>query len=158
MKTLHTAILGILLSVPLHADPIDERRKVAVELAEASNVFGYDAASFRRTLAAAMEAEGKKRKVNPEETELLKQAMSEVAATVTRDRMISMFAEGYAKQLSLDELKGVLAFYKSNAGQAFLREQNAIKRETASQSNILVVELVDGCQARLNELKKEKSK
>ncbi len=157
MKTLYIGISSIFLTTALHADSIEERRIVASEIVELSEVNGYDVANFRKSIAIAMDAEGRKRKskVAPEEVELRKKAMEQAAAELTNERLVAVFAEAYAKQLSLEDLEGILAFYKTEPGKALLRERKAINGQKLAQSNILVAELVADSLTRFEELKKE---
>ena len=145
----------MLLANVVHADTLAERREVAIKIVEARNGDTINVEAFRRSCMAKMEEEGKKQNATPEEQEAVKKATSETLASVTRERLVAAMSEGYASRLTLEELKGVLAFYESPAGKALSREQSQINKETSASMNAMVADLVAEITARYDARKKE---
>ena len=140
----------------VHADTISERREVAIKVVEAVRGAEVNVETFRKACMANMEEEAKRHNATPEELRLAMKVAAETTATITREQLVEAMAEGYAVSLSLDELKGVLAFYESPAGKALRREQDRINQETSAQMRILVAGWTKDMTARYDSLKKEK--
>ena len=155
MKLLLLAVACIFLAMTAHADTISERREVAIKVVEALRGAEVNVETFRKTCMTNMEEESKKHHATPEEMKLFRKVGEKAVATVTRERLVEAMAEGYAIRLSLDELKGVLAFYESPSGKALRREQGYINKETEAQMKILVAEMVKDITARYDVQKKE---
>jgi hypothetical protein len=93
-------------------------------------------------------------KLNAKDTELFREAALGAAGTVTADTLIQMTAKAYAKRLSENELKEIIAFYKTDSGKAWVRESVAIEAEKVVQKKAAIAELLREILQRFKESKK----
>jgi hypothetical protein len=154
MKLLHFVITCLFLSMSIHADTIEDRRKVAVEIIEVHKGSEVDIEMFRKSCVDKIVAEAQK-KVSPEDLKNIRKATTETMSTISRAQLVEAMAEGYAARLTLDELKGILSFYNSSAGKALRREQIQINQEMLAQLKNLTGGKGKEAAARYEALKKE---
>lgn len=154
MKLLNIVIPCILLTMTIHANTIAERQELAIKVVEAMHGAEINLETFRNSCMTNMEQELKKHQVSQEDLTLLRKASAETVATITRERFVEAMAMGYAERLTLDELKGVLAFYESPSGKALRREQSEITKDTNARMKMLVAGMIKVVMERYEILKK----
>jgi len=90
-------------------------------------------------------------KLPPEAMEKSK-AMQEKIFALVQDEMSwekrkGDFAQVYAESLTPEEVKGIVAFYKSPAGQAFLNKQPVIMQKTMVMQQKMMMDMMPKIQA-----------
>ncbi len=70
------------------------------------------------------------------------------------DKILELQAQTYASTMSADDLKGLLAFYETTAGQDFLRAQPQLTQGLLSDMNTLVAALKPILVAKVREIVK----
>ena len=99
-------------------------------------------------MMASMVAQGKISQAEGEKSK----AIQEKIFTLVQEEMSwqkrkADFAQIYAESLTPEEVKGITAFYKSPAGQAFLDKQPLIMQKTMVMQQKMMVELMPKIEA-----------
>ena len=154
MKLIQSLLLSISFVSAVHAEPLDEHHKLAVELVVLISTNRPDDTAFRQALTEQIDRVIPQLKLNAKDTELFREAALGAAGTVTADTLIQMTAKAYAKRLSDKELKEIIAFYKTDSGKAWVRESVAIEAEKVVQKKAAIAELLREILQRFKESKK----
>ena len=154
MRLIQSIILSISFVSALHAEPLDEHHKLAVELVVLMSTNRPDDTAFQQALTEQIDRVIPQLKLNAKDTELFREAALGAAGAVTADTLIEMTAKAYAKRLSDKELKEIIAFYKTDSGKAWLRESAAIEAEKVVQKKAAIAELLQEILQRFKESKK----
>lgn len=155
MRLIQSIFLSISFVSAVHAEPLDEHHKLAIELVVLMSINRPDDAAFKQALTEQIDRVIPQLKLNAKDTELFREAALGAAGTVTADTLMEMTAKSYAKRLSDKELKEIIAFYKTDSGKAWLRESAAIEAEKVVQKKAAIAELLQDIRQRFEELKKQ---
>ena len=158
MKQILILSLGLSLVSAARSEPIDQRQRLAVELVELISTNRPSDTDFKQKVAAQIEEVLPRLELSAKDSELFRKAALGAAGSVTVDRMVNSIAKAYAKKLSEPELKGIVDFYKTDAGKAWLRENVSVEAERTAQQKILVAEVLEETLQRFEELKKQEPK
>ena len=118
MRLIQSIILSISFVSALHAEPLDEHHKLAVELVVLISTNRPDDTAFQQALTEQIDRVIPQLKLNAKDTDLFREAALGAAGTVTADTIIQMTANAYANRLSDKELNEIIAFYKTDSGKA----------------------------------------
>ncbi|MDA3924531.1 MAG: DUF2059 domain-containing protein [Kiritimatiellae bacterium] len=72
------------------------------------------------------------------------------------DNMKEEYIALYAETFTLDEMKGIIAFYKTPAGQAFTAKQPELMKRSMEMSQKMMVKVMPKIQAMMEEMMKTK--
>jgi hypothetical protein len=75
-----------------------------------------------------------------------------MAQELSWDKMKEDYITLYADTFTEEELKGVIAFYKSPAGQAFLKKQPELMKRSMEMSQKLMLQVMPKIHAMIKEL------
>ena len=155
MKTIPSLVLILCLIPSLQADPVVERHKLAIELVGLISTNRPDDTTFSQQVADQIDRVIPQLNLSEKDSGLFRQAAIGAAGEIDTDRLIEVIAGAYANKLSAEELKGIIGFYKTDAGKAWLRESAALEAEKTVQKKALVAEVLEDTQRRFKELKKQ---
>lgn len=155
MKPILSLLVSVLFFSAIQAEPLDERRKLAFELVEILAVNVPNDLDFKQALTAQIDGAIPQLNLGAKDSALFREAAMDVAVSITAERLIEMVAMAYAKRLSAKELEDVIAFYKSDSGKAWLREQSAIEAEKVAQKKAAIAEFIEDVKLRFQDLKKQ---
>ncbi len=159
-KMVGIIVAGMALSVVWANAQEDTRRATAEELLNVMNVKESIEQSFAMV-----------KKMIPAQMAQMKQATGEtnIPSNVSSqtDKMMDMMAEElswnklkdgyialYAEIFTDEEMKGLIAFYKSPVGQAFVQKQPEVMKRSMELSQKLMMQIMPKIQAMSKELKK----
>ena len=156
MKTKFSLLVMMCLLLPCaQGEPLSEHHKLALELVELISINRPDEKVFKKQVAEHIEQGIPQLNLNENEAKLFREAAMGATKRVTMDRVTEMIAVAHAKKLSVDELKVIIAFYKSDEGKAWQRQGGAIEVEMKAQMMALVTEVLKETKQRFEELKKQ---
>lgn len=78
--------------------------------------------------------------------------MDMMAQELSWDKMKEDYTTLYADTFTEEELKGIIAFYKSPAGQAFIKKQPELMKRSMEMSQKLMLQVMPKIQAMTKEL------
>ncbi|MBT3296318.1 MAG: DUF2059 domain-containing protein [Verrucomicrobia bacterium] len=160
MPKLAVALLTLALALPLQAappvPPDDTPRRVAAaeKLLDLFNMDQtYDQAMQQAMQMAVSMIDGQD--LPPEEKVNARKAV-EASMTVSMEKfswknMKGIFVEIYSDILSLEELRGLIAFYESPIGQKFLKKQPQLSLATMAKMQLLMKEMMPDLQKAVDE-------
>lgn len=155
MKLALSILLSLYLIPAIQAEPLDESNKLAVKLVELIAAIKPNAMpsaeDFKQSIADQIERTALK--FNPKDSELFREAAQGATAGVDINRVKNVMANAFASKLSAKELKETIAFFKTDAGKAWLRNSVAIKAEMKAQMKVLAAEIVEAIRQRLIKLR-----
>lgn len=137
MKTIRSLIALLLCATTLTAGATEkEQRALAEQVLIAMDMPGTIESSYavmQESMAASIEhlkkatadAEG-----SEQAADSIAQMMTAMAAELSWDKVKDDYITLYAETFDADELKGLLAFYQSEAGQAFVKKQPELMRRS----------------------------
>ena len=141
-------------SAPI-ADP--ERLAIARTLMEATR---SDQAVTQIMKQFSANLGGAMLRVNPDKQQIIQQLINEDLIPIFLAHMHEMnenAAVVYAREFSLDELKGIIAFYQSPVGQKYLQTVPKLVGETMQANRALIIGIAAEATAKLkNDLQKNK--
>ena len=155
MKPILTLLISVLFISAIHAESLDERRKLAVELVGIVAINVPNDLDFKQALTAQIDGVTPQLNLGEKDSALFREAAIDVAGSITAERLIEMVAMAYAKRLSAKELEDVIAFYKSDSGKAWFREQSAIEAEIKVQMKAAIAGYMEDVKLRFKDLKKQ---
>lgn len=155
MKAILSLILIMCLIPSVEADPLAERHKLAVELVDLISTNRPDDRTFKQQVADQIDRVIPQLNLSEKDSGLFREAAIDAAGEVDADRLIEVIAGAYASKLSAKELKGIIDFYKTDAGKAWLRESTEVEAEKTAQKKALVAEVLEDTQRRFKVLKKQ---
>jgi len=110
-------------------------------------------------MMANMAAQGKISASEVEKTQAMQQKlMNLIQEEMSWAKIKVAFVQIYSESLTPDEVKGITAFYKSPAGQAFLDKQPVILQKTMAWQQSLMKDLMPKIQAFVESETKAASK
>jgi len=86
-------------------------------------------------------------KVRARAEKMQEKTMALVEEEMSWEKIKGPMAQVYAESLTPEEVKGITAFYKSPAGQAFLDKQPVIMQKTMAMTQKLMMDLMPKMQA-----------
>ena len=155
MKPILSLFLTLCLMPTVQAEPLDDRHKLAIELVELISINRPVDTAFQQVVIDQIDQVIPQLKLGAKDSELFREAALGTAGRVNADRLIENLAGAYARKLSAEELKGIIEFYKTPAGRAWLRESDAIEAEKTAQKKALIAEVLKETQQRFKELKEQ---
>ena len=160
MPKLAVTLLALALTLPLHAAPAAPPADMPQRVAAAEkllNLFNMDK-TYDQAMQQAMNMA-----VNmidsqdlPAEEKVNARKAVEASMTVSMEKfswknMKGIFVEIYSDVLSLEELRGLIAFYESPIGQKFLKKQPQLSLATMEKMQLLMKEMMPALQKAVDE-------
>jgi hypothetical protein len=149
---------GLLLNAGrANADP-DARRALAEELLAAMNMREAVDKSFamvKQMIPAQMESIKTATGQSSPSSNVVTQAervMETITAELSWAKMKDEYVTLYAETFTEDEMKGIIAFYKSPAGLAFTKKQPQLMQRSMALSQKMMMQLMPKIQALTSEL------
>ena len=155
MKVIFSMVLAVSSLPALGAEALDDRHPLAVELVKliATNI--PDEAAFRKKIMEQVDQVMPQLKLDERDSALFREAALGATETITAEYLIGIAAEAYAKRLTAEELRGVVAFYKSDAGKAWLREKEGIAAERSVSIKAAADAVFEDTKQRFEILKRQ---
>ena len=160
MPKLAVTLLALALTLPLQAaspvPPEDMPQRVAAA-EKLLNLFNmdktYDQAMQQAMNMAVNMIDGQDL---PAEEKVNARKAVEASMTVSMEKfswqnMKGVFVEIYSEVLSLEELRGLIAFYESPIGQKFLKKQPQLSLATMEKMQLLMKEMMPALQKAVDE-------
>ena len=157
-KTIGWMLIGLMLGATAGLAQEDARSALAEELLVAMDMPGSIEKSFammKQMLPAQME------KMNPAAgpaktsanvSEQTAKMMDMMAEALSWDKIKDDYIALYAETFTVEELKDLIAFYKSPAGQAYTRKQPELTRRSVEMSQKLMMQIMPKIQAMAKEM------
>lgn len=137
MKILSTLLIAAALTFSIStqaAPPSDESINQLLEVSKAGKLMDSVWAQMDGFMKSSMQQVTKGKPVNADEQAIMDKQQSKMIAIMkdelSWDKMKEGFVQVYRETFSQDEIDGIIAFYKSPAGQAFIDKQPALMKNT----------------------------
>ena len=150
------AILAALTAVSAHAQE-DPRRAKAEELlivmevpASVEKTFTMLKEMLPAQMAGMKEATGQE-DVPAEATSRTNKMLDMMAEELSWDKMKEDYITVYAETFTEEEMEGIIAFYKSPPGQAFLAKQPVLMKRTMAMTQEVMMRLMPKIKAMAEE-------
>ena len=157
-KTIGWMLIGLMLGATAGLAQEDARSALAEELLVAMDMPGSIEKSFammKQMLPAQMEkmnqAAGPS-KTSANVSEQTTKMMDMMAEALSWDKIKNDYVALYAETFTAAELKDLIAFYKSPAGQAFTKKQPELTRRSVEMSQKLMMQIMPKIQAMTKEM------
>lgn len=136
-RKLLTLLTALLLTLPLaHADDASKRAKIEemFTLTKVNQVFDGMLTQMSAAAKAAADQQAASQNLTPEQQKLTEQFQARTQAIVQQylslDHLKPLIVQVYMDTYTEDEIDGILAFYHSPAGQAFLAKTPQLMTRT----------------------------
>jgi len=159
-KTIAWIAAGMVLSVGAGANGQDaSRRAMAEELLNLMNIQANIEKSFdmiKQMIPAQM---GRMKQATGQTCTLAEvpsrtgKMMDMMAQELSWDKLKDDYITLYAETFSEEEMKGIITFYKSPAGQAFIEKQPELMKRSMELSQKMMIQIMPKIQAMSKELK-----
>jgi hypothetical protein len=151
MKTwIAVVAAGLLVGIQaLAADDLEAKRAEAEKLLGLFNLDKSYDQTVRKAIGLATNMVGAQKMSEQERARAIQAIESSVNVTLERfswTRMKSMFVDIYSEVLSLEELRGLVAFYESPVGRKFIAKQSELTDATMRQMQVLFRDIVPEIQ------------
>jgi uncharacterized protein len=157
-KIIGLIVVGLVLSVGVANAQEASKRAMAEELLNLMNMQENIEKSFammKQMIPAQME----KMKQTTGQTNMPSNVASQtdkmmdmLAAELSWNKMKDNYIILYAETFTEDEMKGIIAFYKSPAGQAFTKKQPELMKRSVELSQKLMMQIMPKIQAMTREM------
>ena len=153
-KIIGLIVVGLVFSVAGGRAQEVSRRALAEELLNVMNVpasIGKTFAMMKQIIPGQMQAMGATNmpaNVSSQRDKMMDMMAQEFTWDKMKDEYIALYAETFTEE----EMKGVIAFYKTPAGQAYLKKQPELMKGTMALSQKLMMKIMPKIQAMTKEL------
>ena len=157
-KTIGWMLIGLMLGATAGLAQEDARSALAEELLVAMDMPGSIEKSFammKQMLPAQMEKMNQaagSAKTSANLSEQTTKMMDMMAEALSWDKIKADYVALYAETFTAAELKDLIAFYKSPAGQAFTKKQPELTRRSVEMSQKLMMQIMPKIQAMTKEM------
>ena len=157
-KTIGWMLIGLMLGATAGLAQEDARSALAEELLVAMDMPGSIEKSFammKQMLPAQMEKMNQaagSAKTSANLSEQTTKMMDMMAEALSWDKIKADYVALYAETFTAAELKDLIAFYKSPAGQAFTQKQPELTRRGVEMSQKLMLQIMPKIQAMAKEM------
>lgn len=157
-KTIGWMLIGLMLGATAGLAQEDARSALAEELLVAMDMPGSIEKSFammKQMLPAQMEKMNQaagSAKTSANLSEQTTKMMDMMAEALSWDKIKADYVALYAETFTAAELKDLIAFYKSPAGQAYTRKQPELTRRSVEMSQKLMMQIMPKIQAMTKEM------
>lgn len=161
MKTLTLVVVGLLAcffaqtseAQNEQSDPskTDDKTTVAKEIVKALNLKELDAETFHKNMLDRIDQQIPQMKIGDEAKKQLRAAMIESLKEITNDRLVEMLAKPYEDKFTIEQLRAIRDFYKSEAGIALLNAHQDLKKSQEEGKRLMTQELYEDFKKRLKD-------
>lgn len=135
--------------------PTEASIRELLELGDAHRLLDGMKAPLDALIAKTMQDAAQGKQITPEKQAILdrmRTKMTDAAGeTLNWDNMLPMYVKVYQESLTQEELNGMIAFYKTPAGQAMIRKMPLIMQNVLGQ----MVSLMKPFQQRIQQIQRE---
>jgi len=111
----------------------EEHGRIARQIADLAEAEGDPERALLDIMAQQTEAIAKRLKLDAQGKQEFDGIVKEVMKDYPAELVMTKFTEAYASTYTTDELKGILAFYETDAGKAFLKKRKTLNSEMTRQ-------------------------
>ena len=157
-KTIGWMVVGLMLGTTVSFAQTDPRPALAEELLVAMDMPGSIEKSFammKQMLPVQMERMNQAAgpaKTSANLSEQTTKMMDMMAEALSWDKIKDDYVALYAETFTAAELKDLIAFYKSPAGQAFTKKQPELTRRGVEMTQKLMMQIMPKIQAMTKEM------
>jgi hypothetical protein len=160
MKKILTLIFAFCVSTAAHAaPPTPESIEKLLKVTQAENMLNAMWPQIDNMMKAAMTQATEGKPVSPEEQKILDgfraKAVSITQSELTMDKMKSMYIDVYSRNLSQEDVNGLISFYESATGKAFVEKMPLIMQSVMAEMPKRLTPMMQGMQKAAEEMKKE---
>lgn len=147
----------LMVVLPAHAEltPKQEKAKLLLELSEAETSIDIMYDQMQQMVSQQVAVMG----VKPDEEAILEgfmqQFVEEMRTTISWEAMLPEFITIYADVYTEAELDGLIAFYQSPVGQAFIEKQPLIMQQSQPLTQELAMQFVPKIQLLITDFKRD---
>ncbi len=130
----------------------DQQKALAEELMNVMNVketIDQSMAMVKQMIPSQMQMAQQgagQKEISPQASEQAMQTMDIIAQEFSYDKIKDDYIRLYSEVFSEDEMKGIIAFYKSPAGQAFLKKQPELMKKSMELSQKMMMRIMPKLQ------------
>jgi uncharacterized protein len=158
MKLFSVLLIAAALALPLSlqaAPPSDESINELLELSKAGKLMDSVWAQMDSMMKANLQQVTKGKQLNADEQAILDRQQNKMMALIkgdlSWDKMKDMFIETYRETFTQEDIDGLIAFYKSPAGQSFVNKQPELMKRTMTLMQQRMVPMIQEIQKMTQE-------
>ncbi len=141
------------------APPTDESIHALLAVTQSDKMMDAMHANMERMIRQGMQQASAGRTLTPEQTRVLELAPARLANVMREEvnwaKMQPMIVQLYREHFDQAEVDGLIAFYKSPTGQAFVTKMPVVMRRSMEMTQAQMQAFMPKLQAAMNEVMKE---
>lgn len=149
-------------TTPLAGKPTEASIKQVFELSNTRDMLKNIEGQLDGMMKNMMQQVSKGEPVTAEKQKILDKFREKLIAIhkqeMTWEKLEPMFIEIYSNTLSQDDVDGIIVFYKSPAGQSFIKKMPLVMQQTMGMMQKLMVPMMEKVQAAGKEMAEEMQK
>ena len=158
MKILSTLLVAVALIFSISvqaAPPSDDSINQLLELSKAGKLMDSVWAQMDGMMKASMKQVTQGKPLNADEQAIMDKQQAKMMAIMkdelSWDKMKDMFVQAYRETFSQEDIDGLIAFYKSPAGQSFVDKQPELMKRTMALMQQRMVPMMQEIQKMTQE-------
>jgi hypothetical protein len=150
-----TCLLAAAPAIAANAPPTDESIQELLTLTNARAMLGQLKLQMETTMTTAMRDAQQGQALTPERQAIVDRMQTKMAAVINQslnwDALQPIYVNTYKASLTQDELDGIISFYQSPAGQAYIKKMPLIMQNVMAEMQGLIKSM----QQQLADIRKE---
>ena len=162
MKFLSTLLVAVILTLSVSlqaAPPSDESINQLLELSKAGKLMDSVWGQMDGMMKASLQQVTKGKPLSTDEQAIMDRQQTKMMAIIkddlSWDKMKEMFVQTYRETFSQEDIDGLIAFYKSPTGQAFVDKQPELMKRTMALMQQRMVPMMQEIQKMTQETASE---